>query len=82
MKKILLLFFLLLQWFVFAQKKWDIQFYTETVNREYMPITMSYLHFMVFMNEINGKRISVKTLFNTTQNAATYLEQGKNYTKK
>lgn len=41
-----------------------------------------HLHFMVFMNEIDGKRTSVKTLFKTAENAATYLEQGKKYTKK
>lgn len=40
-----------------------------------------HLHFMVFINGIDGTRTSVKTLFKTAQSHGTFLEQGKNYTK-
>lgn len=40
-----------------------------------------HLHFMVFVNGIDGERTSIKTKFKTSQSAGILLEQGKNYTK-
>lgn len=40
-----------------------------------------HLHFMVFINAIDGTRTSIKTLFKTSNSAGTLLEQGKSYTR-
>lgn len=40
-----------------------------------------HLHFAVFINRIDGKMTTLKTLFKTSNSEATYLEEGKNYNK-
>lgn len=40
-----------------------------------------HLHFAVFMNRTDGKRIFIETKFKTSESEATLLEEGKSYTK-
>ncbi len=40
-----------------------------------------HLHFAVFINRIDGSRTYIKTYFKTSESDASYLEEGKNYTK-
>lgn len=40
-----------------------------------------HLHFAVFLNRIDGKRKYIPTKFKTSTNNATFLEEGKSYTK-
>ena len=40
-----------------------------------------HLHFVVFINRIDGKRTSIKTKFKTSESEATLLEERKSYTK-
>lgn len=40
-----------------------------------------HLHFAVFINRMDGKRTSVKTLFKTSESEALFLEEGKSYTR-
>lgn len=40
-----------------------------------------HLHFAVFINRIDGKRTTLKTLFKTSAEDGVFLEEGKNYTK-
>ena len=40
-----------------------------------------HLHFAVFINRIDGSRTFIKTKFKTSQSEATFLEEGKSYSK-
>ena len=40
-----------------------------------------HLHFAVFINRIDGKRVFIKTKFKTSESEATLLEEDKSYTK-